>query len=177
MRKQVAAAAEWTRVERERLRWSTAELASKADQMASDMGWEGSVPTEAGIEALEAQLLKSLPRWFKLVRYSVERADISDADALSWLAERNFYWQTTDPLKMTRPLLFEDEYRFINTLQKLDESDRRAVRAFVTDYADRQCYASKEEYARRFLKRLGIHCILVEDSERGTNQCHGLKGS
>lgn len=170
MRKQIVVAAEWTRVERERLGWSTAELAAKADQMAGDMGWEGPVPTEASIEALEAEQLKSLPRWFKLVRYSVERAHISESDALSWLAERNFYWQTTDPLKMTRPLLFEDEYRFLNTLQKLDESDRRAIRAFVTDYADRQRYASKEEYARRFLQRLGILCIIVEDRERQTNK-------
>lgn len=82
MRKQVEAAARWTRSERERLGWSAGELASRADAMAADMGWEGFVPEAADIEALEAERPKTLPRWFKLVRYAIERADVPDAEAL-----------------------------------------------------------------------------------------------
>ena len=156
MRKQVEAAAEWTRRERERLGWSVDELALRVAAMASDMGWEGPMPDAEGIEALEAGRPKSLPRWFKLVRYAGERAGIADADALAWLAERNSHWQTGDPLKMSRPLLFDEEDRLLRKLQKLDTDEQRALRAFVSDFADRQCYETKEAMAARLLKRLGI---------------------
>jgi hypothetical protein len=160
MRKQVIAAAEWMRSERQRLGWTVEELARKAQDMASDMGWEGFVPDEAEIEALEAKLPKSLPRWFKLIRYAVERADVPDAEALSWLAERNTHWQTGEPLRMSRPLLFEEEDRILRKLQKLDTDEQRAIRAFISDYADRQCYYPKEEIAGRLLKRLGIGAVV-----------------
>lgn len=156
MRKQVLAAAEWIRAERQRLGWSAQDLARKAQDMASDMGWEGEVPGEAEVEALEAELPKSLPRWFKLIRYAVERANVPDAEAKSWLAERNPYWQGGQPLRMSRPLLFEEEDRILRKLQKLDTDEQRAIRAFISDYADRQCYYLKEEIAGRLLKRLGI---------------------
>lgn len=156
MRKQVLAAAAWVRGERERLGWSLEELARRADAIASDMGWEGLVPSAAGIEALEAERPKSLPRWFKLVRYAVERAGVPDVEALAWLAERNTYWQRGEPLRMSRPLLFDEEDRILKKLQKLDTDEQRAIRAFICDYADRQCYDTKEAMAARLLKRLAI---------------------
>lgn len=159
MRKQILAAAEWTRSARQQLGWTVEELVRKARDMASDMGWEGFVPDEAEVEALEAELPKTLPRWFKLVRYAVERADVPAAEALSWLAERNTYWQTGEPLRMSRPLLFDEEDRILKKLQKLDTDEQRAIRAFISDYADRQRYSSKEEIAERLLKRLGIGAV------------------
>lgn len=156
MRKQVVAAAEWTREERGRLGWSIDELAQRVDAMASDMGWEGRVPDAAGLEALETERPKSLPRWFKLVRYAIERAGIADENALAWLAERNTYWQRGEPLKMSRPLLFDEEDRLLRKLQKLDTDEQRAIRAFISDYADRQCYDTKEAIAANLLRRLGI---------------------
>jgi hypothetical protein len=156
MREQVAAAAKWTRVERERLGWSLDELALRVGAMASDMGWEGLVPEEADLEALEAERPKTLPRWFKLVRYVIERAGVSDEDALAWLAERNTHWQRDEPLKMSRPLLFDEEDRLLRKLQKLDTDEQRAIRAFISDYADRQCYDTKEAMAANLLRRLGI---------------------
>ena len=156
MRKQVVAAARWTRTERERLGWSAEELARRADAMASDMGWEGWVPAPADIEALEAERPRSLPRWFKLVRYAVERTGVPDAEALAWLAERNTYWQRDEPLRMSRPLLFDEEDKILRKLQKLDTDEQRAIRAFIGDYADRQVYATKAAMAGRLLKRLGI---------------------
>jgi hypothetical protein len=119
-------------------------------------GWEGIVPDVAEIAALEAQTPKSLPRWFKLLRYAIERAGVPDADFLPWLAERNPHWQSRDLLRLSRPLLFEEEERILRKLQKLDTEEQRAIRAFISDYADRQCYYSKEEIAARLLKRLGI---------------------
>ncbi len=159
MRKQVVAAAAWTRGERERLGWSAGELALRVDAMASDMGWEGLVPDPADIEALEAERPKSLPRWFKLIRYASERAAVPDEEALTWLAERNTYWQRGEPLRMSRPLLFDEEYRILRKLQKLDTDEQRAIRAFISDFADRQCYDSKEAMAGRLLKRLGISAV------------------
>lgn len=174
MRKQVLAAAEWIRAERQRLRWSAQELACKAQDMASDMGWEGEAPGEAEVEALEAELPKCLPRWFKLIRYAVERANVPDAEAPSWLAERNPYWQGGEPLRMSRPLLFEEEDRILRKLQKLDTEEQRAIRAFISDYADRQCYYSKEEVAGRLLKRLGIGAVAsASTAEREAGPCPG----
>lgn len=80
-----------TREAREQLGWSAEELARRADAMACDMGWEGWTPEAADVEALEAERLKSLPRWFKLVRYALERAVVPDEEAFAWLAERNTY--------------------------------------------------------------------------------------
>jgi hypothetical protein len=156
MRKQVVAAAAWTRAERERLGWCVEELGRRVDAMTFDMGWEGLVPDAAHLEALEAGRPTSLPRWFKLVRYAIERAGVADEDALAWLAERNTYWQGGEPLKMSRPLLFDEEDRLLRKLQKLDTDEQRAIRAFISDYADRQCYDTKEAMAERLLKRLGI---------------------
>lgn len=174
MRKQVVAAAEWTRVERERLGWSVDELARRVDAMASDMGWEGLVPDQADIEALEAERPKSLPRWFKLVRYAIERAGVADEDALAWLAERNTYWQRGEPLRMSRPLLFDEEDRLLRKLQKLDTDEQRAIRAFISDYADRQCYATKEAIAANLLRRLGIApAVGIAAAEGEDGSCPG----
>lgn len=170
MRKQVVAAARWMRGERQRLGWSVEELAGRADAMASDMGWEGWLPGAADIETLEAEQPKSLPRWFKLVRYAVERAGVPDSQAMAWLAERNIYWQTDAPLRMSRPFLFDEEDKILRKLQKLDTEEQRAIRAFISDYADRQCYYSKEAMAERLLKRLGIATPASEpmaNAERG----------
>lgn len=156
MRKQVVAAAAWTRVERGRLGWSIDKLASRVDAMVSDMGWEGLAPDAADLDALEAERPKSLPRWFKLVRYAIERAGVADEDALAWLAERNSHWQRGEPLKMSRPWLFDEEDRLLRKLQKLDTDEQRAIRVFISDYADRQCYGSKEAMAANLLRRLGI---------------------
>ena len=156
MRKQVGAAAQWMRSERQRLGWSAEELAIRVDAIASDMGWEGCVPGSSEIKALEAERPKALPRWFKLVRYAVERAGVPDTDAVAWLAERNTYWQAREPLRMSRPLLFDEEDKILRKLQKLDTDEQRAIRAFISDLADRQCYYSKEAMAERLLKRLGI---------------------
>lgn len=176
MRKQVVAAARWTRGERERLGWSAEELARRADAMASDMGWEGWVPESADIEALEAERPKSLPRWFKLIRYAVERADVPDSDALAWLGERNTYWQRDEPLRMSRPLLFDEEDKILRKLQKLDSDEQRAIRAFISDYADRRCYDTKEVMAARLLKRLGIDpppAGAGDGAERKRDRCPG----
>ena len=174
MRKQVLAAAEWIRAERQRLGWSAEELARKAQDMASERGWEGEVPGEAEVEGLEAELPKSLPRWFKLILYSVQRANVPDAEAMSWLAERNPYWQGGEPLRMSRPLLFEEEDRILRILQKLDTDEQCAIRAFISDYADRQCYYSKEEIAGRLLKRLGIGTVAnANTAEREARPCPG----
>ena len=172
MRKQVVAAAQWIHGERQRLGWSAEELASRADAMASDMGWEGWLPDSADIQALEAERPKSLPRWFKLVRYAVERAGVPDTETMAWLAERNTYWQTDEPLRMSRPLLFDEEDEILRKLQKLDTNDQRAIRAFVSDYADRQCYDSKEAMAERLLKRLGIGAAATS-AEQEAGPCPG----
>ena len=165
MRKRVEAAARWTRAERERLRWTTEELVRRVHAMASDMGWEGELPEAGDIEALEVGRPNSLPRWFKLVRYAVERAGVPDEEALAWLAERNSWWQADEPLRMTRPLLFDEEDKILRKLQKLDADEQRAIRAFVSDYADRQCYEPKEAMARRLLKRLGISVAVADRAE------------
>jgi hypothetical protein len=176
MRKQVVAAAQWMRRERQRLEWSVDELAACVDAMAFDMGWEGWVPGADDIEALEAERPKSLPRWFKLVRYAVERAGVPDSEAMTWLAERNTYWQAGEPLRMSRPLLFDEEDKILRKLQKLDTDDQRAIRAFISDYADRQCYDSKQAMAERLLKRLGIGVAVAEaaaSAEQGAGSCPG----
>lgn len=176
MRKQVVAAARWTRSERERLGWSVEELARRTDAMASDMRWEGRVPEPADIEALEAERAKSLPRWFKLIRYALERADVPDAEALAWLAERNAYWQRDEPLRMSRPLLFDEEDKILRKLQKLGTDEQGAIRAFISDYADRQCYDTKERMAARLLKRLGIGAPAHgagDGADREADQCPG----
>jgi hypothetical protein len=176
MRKQVIAAAQWALGERERLGWSTEEMAARADSIASDMGWEGWVPEAADIEALEAGQPKALPRWFKLLRYAVERESVPDAAALTWLAERNTYWQRDEPLRMSRPLLFDEEDKILRKLQKLEADEQRAIRAFISDYADRRCYQTKETMAARLLERLGIeipHPGGGECDERKADQCPG----
>lgn len=176
MRKQVIAAAQWMGGERQRLGWSAEELAGRVDAMASDMGWEGWLPGADDIEALEAERPKSLPRWFKLVCYAVERAGVPDSEAMAWLAERNTYWQADAPLRMSRPLLFDEEDKILRKLQKLDTEEQRAIRAFISDYADRQCYYSKEAMAERLLKRLGIGLSAAEimaSAEKGAGPCPG----
>lgn len=174
MRKQVLAAAAWIAAERQRLGWSVEELARKAEDMASDMGWEGVVPGDAEIEELEAGRPKILPRWFKLLRYAVERANVPEPEAMTWLAERNTYWQAGETLRMSRPLLFDEEDKILRKLQKLDTDEQRAIRAFISDYANRQCYHAKEEMARRLLKRLGISLHANAGQTRHeTNSCRG----
>lgn len=176
MRKQVRAAAEWMRGERQRPGWTTKGLALKAQDMASDMGWEGFVPDEAEIEALETELPKNLPRWFKLIRYTIERASVPEPEALSWLAERNAYWQAGNPLRLSRPLLFEEEGRILRKLQKLDGNEQRAISAFISDHAERRCCYSKEEIAGRLLKRRGIDPAAVEvagGARREAGPCPG----
>lgn len=176
MRKQVMAAARWTRGERQRLGWSPEELADRVDAMASDVGWEGWLPGVDDIEALESERPKSLPRWFKLVRYAVDRAGIPDSEAMAWLAERNTYWQADEPLRMSRPLLFDEEDKILRKLQKLDTEEQRAIRAFISDYADRQCYYSKEAMAERLLNRLGIGVPVAEavaGAEQEAGPCPG----
>ncbi len=156
MRKQVIAAARWTRGERKRLGWSPDQLARSVEAMASDMGWEGCVPNSADIESLEAGLPATLPRWFKLIRYAVERAAVPHDQALAWLAERNTHWQRGDPLRMCRPLLFDEEDKILRKLQKLEVEEQRVLRTFISDYADRRCYETAEAMAARLLRRLGI---------------------
>lgn len=176
MRKQVVAAAQWMRSERQRLGWSPEDLANRVEAIASDMGWEGCVPGSSEIEALEAERPKTLPRWLKLARYAVERAGVPDADAVAWLAERNSYWQTGEPLRMSRPLLFDEEDKILRKLQKLDTEEQRAIRAFISDYADRQCYFSKEAMAERLLKRLDIgapRAGTAVSAEQEANPCPG----
>jgi hypothetical protein len=164
MRSQVVAAAEWLRGERKRLGWSLGELLARIRAMADDFLWEGDVPDVAGLRSLEAEELKRLPRWFKLVRYAVDRADVDDSVGLRWLSERNYFY-STEPLKMARPWLFEDECRFINTLDGLEEDRRRALRAFVSNYATRQCYQPKEEFARVLLAKFNITASVLNEQD------------
>jgi transcriptional regulator with XRE-family HTH domain len=166
MGKLVSAAATWLRRDRERLGWSIADFVLNAQQMASDMGWEGRLPTAGDLHALEAGELKKLPRWFKLLRYAADFASVPEPEKMAWLAERNFFWQAGRELRLSRPLLFEDEHRFINTLDALEEDHRRALRAFVTNFTTRQCYASKEEFARTFLQKFGITATVLGDEDR-----------
>jgi hypothetical protein len=173
VRKQVEAASEWTRTRRAGLGWSPQELARRADMIAAAMGWEGLMPSPDDIVALEAALPKTLPRWFKLLRYAIERAAVPDGEALAWLAERNTYWQTNAPLRMSRPLLFDEEDRLLRKLQKLDIEEQRALRAFISDYADRRCYETKENMARRLLQRLGIAVPVQGVAEERSNPCPG----
>lgn len=165
MRKQVIAAAAWLRTERKRLGWSVADLMVRVADIADDLGWEGQTPDIRDLEALEAENLKQLPRWFKLLRYAVDHAEMPEGGMVAWLAERNFYFQTGD-VRMARPLLFEDEQRFINTLDRLEEDQRRALRAFVTDFATRQCYGTKEEFAAKLLAKFRITATVLSDEDR-----------
>lgn len=68
---------------------------------------------------------------------------------------------------MSQPWLFDEEDRLPKKLQKLNTEEQRALRAFVSDHADRQCYATKGEMAQRVLKRLGIgtdgRYLLIDD--------------
>lgn len=45
---------------------------------------------------------------------------------------------------MSRSLLFDEEGSMLKRLQKLDTNEQRSLRAFISDDADRQCCASKE---------------------------------
>lgn len=75
---------------------------------------------------------------------------------------------------MSRPLLFDEEDRILRKLQKLDTDEQRAIRAFISDYADRQCYDTKEAMAGRLLKRLGIDAPpALDDAEQEAGQCPG----
>lgn len=77
---------------------------------------------------------------------------------------------------MSRPLLFDEEDKILRKLQKLDTEEQRAIRAFISDYADRQCYYSKEAMAERLLKRLGIGLSAAEimaSVEKGAGPCPG----
>lgn len=165
-KKHVIAAAAWLRIERQRLGWSVDALAEKVERIGYDLRWEGIIPDARDITNLEAEAHKSLPRWFKIVRYAIEIAAVPQEQMLAWLGERNPYWQLGETLRLTRPFLFEDEWRFIATLDRFEEGARRAIRAFVTDYAGRQCYHSKEEMATGLMSKLGIELVAIDDEER-----------
>jgi hypothetical protein len=165
MKKAVTAAVTWLQGERKRLGWSAADLTINAVRIAGDLGWEGDIPTVSEIEELESGQLKQLPRWFKLLRYASEFASVPSGHQLAWIAERNYFYQADRDLRFSRPLLFEDEHRFINSLDRLREDHRRALRTFVTNFAGRQCYEPKEEFARRFLARLGITVPVLAENE------------
>lgn len=165
MRKLVAEAADWLRAERKRLGLSSVDIALGAADMADDFRWGGEVPNVEDIRALEREEPKQLPRWFKLLRYVIDRAAAPDQEALAWLGERNYYW-SRGPLKMARPYVFEDEYRFLNTLDAIDEEQRRALRAFVSNWTYRQGYDTKENFARAFLAKFGITASVLDDDDR-----------
>lgn len=165
-KKHVIAAAAWLREERQRLGWSVEDLLAKVGNVAHEFRWEGIIPNVDDIAALEAEHHKRLPRWFKIVRYAVEIAAVPQDQILPWLGERNPYWQLGETLRLTRPPLFEDEWSFLATLDRFEEDDRRALRAFVTDYGSRQCYQSKEVMATKLMAKLGIDLVAIDDRER-----------
>lgn len=75
---------------------------------------------------------------------------------------------------MSWPLLLDEEDKILRKLQKLDTDEQRAIRAFISDYADRQCYETKEAMAARLLKRLRIEAPAASGcAERETGQCPG----
>ena len=165
MKKHVAEAASWLSAERKRLGWSAGDMAERAADMASDFRWEGAVPTEADVEALEACGPELVPRWFKLLVYAVDRAAGGTTAGLAWLSERSHFFSAA-PLQMSRPYLFADESRFINTLDSLEEEHRRALRAFVSNFANRQVYDTKERFARVLLEKFGVTATVLDERDQ-----------
>lgn len=170
MKKQVAEVATWLSTARKQTGWTVEELLSKAASMAADFRWEGEFPGLSDVEALERAECKAVPRWFKLIRYVFDQASSPNASGLSWLEERNYYF-SKEPLGMARPLLFEDEARFINSLDRLEEDHRRALRAFATNFATRQCYEPKEAFAKKLLDKFGIEVTVLDPQECELVEC------
>lgn len=157
MKKDVVETGNWTVKRRQQLGWSREDLASKVDDMAHDFRWSGIMPTLDDIAALEDHAPSEVPRWFKLIRYAVDRAKHPDSEALAWLSERNYYY-SRDVLRMARPLLFEDECRFIDRLNSLDERHRKAIRAFVTAWSGPYIRRpqEREKTVAEFLRKLEV---------------------
>lgn len=112
-------------------------------------------PSAADVAAFEASELRQLPRWLKLVHYAFEFVDVPAHEREAWLARRNWYY-AGHPIDLSRPLLFRDEYRFIEALYGMSEPDRRAWRAFLTRWQGRSGEHDRASAAREWLRRLGV---------------------
>lgn len=153
----------WVRERREQLRWSQAKLAIRSTKMRAYLGEICPAPTEADVAAFEAGELRQLPRWLKLAAYAFEFVAVPAKERAAWLRRRNWY-HAGHPIDLCRPLLFRDEYRFVEALNFMSEPDRRAWRAAMTRWHSRNAEGDRAATARDWLRRLGVHAeVLIQE--------------
>ncbi|HEX8443956.1 MAG TPA: hypothetical protein VF631_09955 [Allosphingosinicella sp.] len=155
----------WVRERREQLGWSQAKLAIRSTKMRAYLGEICPAPTEADVSAFEAGELRQLPRWLKLAAYAFEFVTVPREERAAWLDRRNWY-HAGHPIDLCRPLLFRDEYRFMEALNSMSEPDRRAWRAAMTRWYSRNSQGDRAQAARDWLRRLGVHAEVMIQEER-----------
>jgi len=164
-KKLVADGIEWVRERREQLGWSQAKLAIRATKMKGYLAEICPAPTAADIAIFETGELRQLPRWLKLVHYAFEFVSVPPEERCAWVNRKNWY-TAGHPIDLCRPLLFRDEFRFIEALYMLSENDRRAWRAFIRDYACRRGARDRARAARDCFRRLEIPATALTDEEQ-----------
>lgn len=154
----VKAAAEWLKTERERIGWSIDEMIERILDIAGDFTFGDPRPTADDVAALERGEGKHLPRWLRLAHYAIEHAGLeSNSARLAWLGKRNWYHaMPPHPFDACHPLMFVDEYRFLEELSMMGETRRRALRRFTTQFWRSRDDKERNDHARRFLSEFNI---------------------
>lgn len=155
----------WVRECREQLGWSQAKLAIRSTKMKGYLGELCPAPTTIDVAAFEAGELRQLPRWLNLAQYAFEFVTVPADGRVAWLNRRNWYY-AGHPIDLCRPLLFRDEFRFIEALYGMSEPDRRAWRAAMTRWHGRTGERDRADTARDWLRRLEVKTeVLVRDEQ------------
>jgi hypothetical protein len=149
----IAAAADWCRSVRAHFEWSSEDFARECSHAARWLRFANGVPTAAEIEMLEAGRVTLLPRWLR----SAERAELDPVARDHWPRPRTWFthdYTGGDPFDCSYPLLFRDEYYFLEDLNQMPEDDRRALRRFTTGW--NSLHKIKKDVVERLLADLNV---------------------
>lgn len=167
-KKLIAAAADWCRGARAHFNWSVEDLAKECALAAQWLRFANAIPTIEEIETLESGAARQLPRWLRSARYAVERATLESRDRERWPRPRTWFsYDSTDAdaFDCSYPLLFRDEYYFLEDLNSMEEEDRRALRRFTSAWVGP--YITRKDAVTRLLADFGVtfERAIADDAE------------
>lgn len=156
----------WVREQREALCWSAAKLAIRTRMMQRCQGARGPTPKRDDIIALEASELHQLPRWLLLVEDVFAFSAVSAEQRVSWIDRRSWRY-AGHPADLSEVLVFRDEAMLLDVVRSMDEADRRAWRAVLTQWPMRGGReGDRLNAAREWVRRMGLNMDVLTDAEQ-----------
>lgn len=130
----IAASAHWCVAMRAQWGWSVEKLVERCEIVAETIRYLTMPPSVEEVEQLEAAKSKTLPRWLRLARYADELQSAGIEAHQRWPRPRSWYTKhpsEADPFDCCYPMLFRDEYYFLELCEQLGDARRRSLKRFV----------------------------------------------